>query len=293
MRQPADLRTLGDARAVLGEGMRYDAESDSLSWLDIPASRGWSVTPDGVETRLNLGPEAGFACREQGGTYLAGGANGLTRDGASICGGADWLGDAEVLNDGAVHPSGGFLVCGSRDRDEARPSGHMWLLGQSFVRLPWAFTVFNGPAFSPDGQRIYFADSPVRTIYAAPVDSTAQTIGARAVFAVVPDDLGYPDGMACDDDGGLWSAHWDGGCLTRYQPDGSVDYRVALPVRRPTSLAFRGNMIAVTSAQPDGPPTATLDGRALLFRADRIGPASPRLSAAILDTFAKDIPHAS
>ena len=273
--------------------MRYDAETDSFTWLDIPASGGWSVTPDGAERALQLGPEAAFACRLKDGRVLAGGAGGLKVDGTAIAGGTGWLGPSEVLNDGAVHPSGRFFVFGSRDRDEARPTGHMWLLGQRLVRLPWSFTVFNGPAFSPDGTRIYFADSPARTIYAAPVDAAAQAIRDREVFATVPDALGYPDGMACDDDGGLWSAHWDGGCVTRYHSDGTVDFRIALPVRRPTSLAFRGATLAITSAAPDDPTGSGLDGRVLTLSVARAGPASPRLSTSVLNSLSKDARHAS
>lgn len=288
MRDPINLQVLGAARAVLGEGIRYDAPSDSFTWLDIPTNRGWAVSPDGTETALDLGPEAAFACRMTDGRLLSGGATGLLADGRALPGGADWLGSDEVLNDGAVHPSGHFLVFGSRDRDEAKPSGHAWLLGRRLVRFPWSFTVFNGPAFSPCGTRVYFADSPARIIYAAPVDAAAQTIGERGVFARVPDDLGFPDGMACDDDGGLWSAHWDGRCVTRYKPDGAVDVRIGLPVIRPTSIAFRGRTIAVTTAQPDTPTDSTPDGHALTLSIDHHGPASPRLSTSVLDALSKD-----
>lgn len=291
MRDPVNLRTLGAARAMLGEGIRYDAGTDNFTWLDIPASQGWLVTPDGAEQALNLGSEVAFACWSDDGRILAGGAGGLTIHGAAVSGGSGWLNPEEVLNDGAVHPSGRFLVFGSRDRDEARPSGHMWLLGDRLVRLPWRFTVFNGPAFSPDGTCIYFADSPARTIYAAPVDAATQTIGDREVFAMVPDTLGYPDGMACDDAGGLWSAHWDGGCLTRYTPDGIVDFHTALPVRRPTSLAFRGATLAITSAALDDASSTNFDGRVLTLSVAQTGPASPRISPSVLNALSKEARH--
>ena len=287
MRVPSDLLLLGRARATLGEGIRYDEETDSLLWLDIPESRAWRVDHRGEEEEpLSLGDEAAFACPIADGRILAGGDGGFWLDGRRV-GGGDWVGASEILNDGAVHPSGNFLVFGSRDRSEEDPLGHMWLLGKTLERMPWSFTVFNGPAFDPGGERIYFADSSERTIFAARIDPGLGRIRDRTVFARVPESLGYPDGMTCDSEGGLWSAHWDGGCVTRYLPDGSVDFRVAMPTRRPTSLAFRGRRLAVTSARCAGPgeaDPADWEGRAFSFDAARAGPPSPRLGETPLRT---------
>ena len=46
-------------------------------------------------------------------------------------------------------------------------------------------------------------------------------------------------------------AQWDGSRLTRYLPGGTVERRIRLPVRRPTSLAFRDSLVAVTGARPE------------------------------------------
>lgn len=282
MRTARNLRRIGTSHTKLGEGIRYDAESDTLFWHDIPESRGFRQHGSEPETEIPLGPEAAFSCLMQDGRFLSGGCKGFYIDGLSV--GENVLSDADVLNDGAVHPSGEFLVFGSRDKHEEEPRGHMWVLGRELHRLPWTFTVFNGPAFSPDGEIIYFADSPKRTIYAARVDHETQSIGDRETFAVVPADLGYPDGMTCDDQGGLWSAHWDGGCVTRYLPDGTVDFRIELPCARATSLAFRGNTLFVTSAKNEihtSPDDA--DGGLFAFDTEHSGPPSPRLTPSVID----------
>jgi xylono-1,5-lactonase len=144
---------------------------------------------------------------------------------------------------------------------------------------------FQRPGIQPGWQRVYFADSPARTIYTAQVDAARQKIVDRDIFAVVPEVLGYPDGMICDDEGGLWSAHWGGSCITRYHPNGTVDRRIRMPASRLTSLAFKGTTLFVTSARLDGPEdNCGADGCVFAFDAGHVGPPSPRISASILTT---------
>src|SRR5690606_37790558 len=78
------------------------------------------------------------------------------------------------------------------------------------------------------------------------------TLGQRRVFADLGAYPGGPDGATTDDEGYLWSAQWDGGCLIRYHPDGHIDRIVRLPVSRPASCAFEGKayrQLFVTTAR--------------------------------------------
>jgi D-xylonolactonase len=54
---------------------------------------------------------------------------------------------------------------------------------------------------------------------------------------------GYPDGMTVDAAGCLWVAFWDGWCLRRFAPDGTLLARLNVPVQRPTSCAFGGERL--------------------------------------------------
>jgi sugar lactone lactonase YvrE len=56
-----------------------------------------------------------------------------------------------------------------------------------------------------------------------------------------PDGYGYPDGATVDADGGLWNARWEGGCVIRFAPDGSIDRVIEMPARRITCCAFGGD----------------------------------------------------
>ena len=159
------------------------------------------------------------------------------------------------LNDGKVDRAGGF-VFGSCDLNEIEPLGSTFYLGTSgVIPLNDGFTVFNGPAFSPSGDRIYYTDSPTRQIITASYQSDrGRIIPPYEVFATVPSEAGYPDGMTVDSEGHLWSAHWDGAQITRYRPDGNIDQEIQVPVTRPTSLCFGGpelTTLFITSASPE------------------------------------------
>ncbi len=114
------------------------------------------------------------------------------------------------------------------------------------------FHISNGLGWSPDDRTFYFTDSGVRRIYAYDFDAEEGTISNRRTFVEVPEGSGAPDGLAVDAEGFVWSAHWDGWCITRYDPAGRVDRVINLPVPRPTSCAFGGpdlTTLYVTSAR--------------------------------------------
>ena len=51
---------------------------------------------------------------------------------------------------------------------------------------------------------------------------------------------GLPDGMAIDEEDGLWVALWGGGAVHRYDAAGRLDLVVNLPVTNVTACAFGG-----------------------------------------------------
>ncbi|MCB2137291.1 MAG: SMP-30/gluconolactonase/LRE family protein [Rhodobacteraceae bacterium] len=283
----AGIAHLAAPRCSLGEGASYDAQSGELSWVDIPESRafGWN----GTLSAYAAAEETAFIFRLSDGTRVEGGAGGIVVGGKTYV--PPGLGSGEALNDAAVHPSGRMAVIGSRHRAERERLGQCWILSsRGWERMDQRFTVFNGPAFSPGGEWLYYADSAERTIWRRAVLGESFALGPATAFAQITVEAGYPDGAAIDDAGFLWSTHWDGARLTRYRPDGMIERVVALPVARPTSLAFFGadlDQIAVTTALPDGAnpvslPETDLSGRLLLLSAGISGPSRPRLNAGLI-----------
>lgn len=145
------------------------------------------------------------------------------------------------LNDGKCDPSGRFW-CGSMNPESGLAEGSLYVLDHdlSCRRMHGRYFTLNGLAWSLDGCTMYVSDTRRGAIYAFPFDAAAAKLGEQRLFADLGALPGGPDGATIDCEGGLWSAHFDGGCVIRYYPDGRMDRIVRLPVTKPTSCAFGG-----------------------------------------------------
>jgi sugar lactone lactonase YvrE len=89
-------------------------------------------------------------------------------------------------------------------------------------------------------------------------------------FAEIPAELGRPDGLTVDAEGGVWVALSRGGAVRRYTPDGVLDAVVEVPARKVTACTFGGprldQLFITTSRQGVEPGADPLAGS--LFRAD-------------------------
>ncbi len=111
--------------------------------------------------------------------------------------------------------------------------------------------ISNTLAWSADEQAFYFADSLANTLWRFDIDMTSTTLSQQSTF-FAPDNLGAPDGSAIDVDGYLWNSRFGAGCVVRLAPDGSIDTRIDLPAKNPTSCAFGGDdlkTLYITSAR--------------------------------------------
>ncbi|WP_081881592.1 SMP-30/gluconolactonase/LRE family protein [Bosea sp. LC85] len=157
------------------------------------------------------------------------------------------------FNDGKCDRQG-RLWAGTMRLDASRTSGSLYAIKPdlSWERHESGLTVANGLDWSPDGRTFYFADSAPGRIYAYDFDETAGQLKRRRIFVEIDAASGRPDGLAVDAEGFVWCAIWDGWCLHRYAPDGSLVREVKLPIPRPTSIAFGGDdlkTLFITSAR--------------------------------------------
>lgn len=232
-------------QSKLGEGPVWHPHEQVLYWLDIYQGRLHRFDPrTGVDTCTELGMlVSSMGLRAQGGFVMS------TRKGFAFYdlpnNRFEFLGDPDAdesevtrFNDGKTDPQGRFWA----GKMGGGFTNSLFRLDpdRSIHRMESGISISNGLAWSPDLSTFYFTDSEGRVIYAYDYDPTSGSISNRRDFARIPRDGGFPDGLAIDSQGYLWSARWGGWKVVRYAPDGSIDCEIPIPVEFPTSCAFGG-----------------------------------------------------
>jgi sugar lactone lactonase YvrE len=147
-----------------------------------------------------------------------------------------------TMSDGAVGPDGRFYA-GSLNVDVLdAPDGclHRVDVDGRISTIESGLVLPNGISFSPDGRTMYVTEMWVNIITAFDFDPASGTVSHRRVLIRVPDEEGHPDGLIVDAEGFLWSGHWQGFRVTRYDPDGRRTSRIDVPVPTATCMAFGG-----------------------------------------------------
>lgn len=250
------VRCVAPVKAVLGEGPLWDPRIKKLLFTDIKGGALFIFDPrtqkterrkaDEMLSAMGLAAGGGYVCaRRDGFARMQLGDRGIRIE--PVCN-PEPEEKTNRFNDGKTDPFGGFWS-GTMDDAEKRASGAWWRLAPSgeCQRLDENYRVTNGPAFDKSRGRAYFTDSARRIIYKANFDGAK--IHGKDVFLKFDGDEGYPDGMEIDRHGCLWVAFWDGAAIRRFSPDGAFIQKIEIGVPRPTSLAFCGARIFVTSAR--------------------------------------------
>jgi L-arabinonolactonase len=260
-----------DGKNELGEGVVWSPAHGEVQWTDIIGRRFWAYRPADGRTRSVALPDR-LACFAPlgGSSLLAGFAGGLEVFDLES-GARRPIAPIEPdrpttrVNDGKLDRRG-RLVFGTMDEDPdgARPIGQVYAYegGARPRALLSRVRIANSIAFSPDGRRMYFADTPAKVICCYDYDADSGEIAEAQTFATVSGP-GSPDGSTVDADGCLWNAEWGGGRVVRYTPDGRVDRAVVLPSGQVTCCAFGGarlDQLFVTTARTGLDPS-TLAGQ--------------------------------
>lgn len=255
-------------RDELGEGTLWSARDQAVYWVDIlaPALNRLSLA-EGTTTRWAMPEPIGWILERRAGGFIAGFRSGFAElDLATLA--IRPIGDPEPhlprnrMNDGKADAHG-TIWCGTMDMAEREDSGALYRLvaDKGWTAMDRSYRVPNGPAFSPDGAWLYHSDTARRVIYRFARGDDG-TIADRRPFIRFAQTDGYPDGMTVDAEGGLWVAHWGGGRISRFAPDGSLDRTIAMPARQMTNVAFGGprlDRLFATSAAI-GLPSSEHDG---------------------------------
>lgn len=236
---------LTDSICYHAEGPFWSASWGGLRWVDMLAGDLMVLRSDGGAERRATGSPV-LACvrpRRGGGAVLAV-EKGFALEGID--------GDIEILpslwdeeirmNEGAIAPDGSFL-CGTMAYGATPGAASMWRLhpdGRT-ERVLEDLTVSNGLAFTADGARAYYADTPTGSIDVFDWDAEAGLVERRPFADVAALDVeGHPDGLTLDAEGNVWVALHSGSAVVGLDAAGRVAERIEVGARQVTACAFGG-----------------------------------------------------
>jgi len=245
-----DIETLTFGYA-LTEAPRW-APDGGLYFSDIVAGGVRRLDPGGqvdvvIPRRRRVG---GIALHADGGIVITGRDVSHVRDGESR---TLLRREGVIFNDLCCDEEGRIFV-GAVRPDPSHPElsiGETLRIDRNgeVVTLYGEIPIPNGIAFSPDGSRLYHAESAWRRVHELEL-SSAGHVRARRILVDLSagqgPDFGFPpsrvtpDGLAVDAEGGIWVALLGGACVQRYTPEGKPDITLRVPALHVTSVAFGG-----------------------------------------------------
>lgn len=256
------MDVLTDTRHELGECVLWCERTGRLLWTDIPAATLWAYSPATGRTASWPMPErlCCFALTGSDDRLLLGLASGLAFFTFSS-GKVTRICDVEPeipstrINDGRCDRQGRFVfgMFNQAEHPKHALGGFYRLnLDLSLERLPLPnAAIANSICFSPNGRRMYFADSAQKAILYADYNPCSAEVGRVHTFVAADAVPGEPDGSTIDAAGYLWSTRWGAGIVARFAPDGQLERTVALAAPQPSCPAFGGpdlTTLFVTSA---------------------------------------------
>jgi L-arabinonolactonase len=246
---------------ILGEGVQWNPKDQSIYWLDIIAAKLFRYQLASQDLQQWYLPERPgcFAFAKHEPRLLMALASGFAWFDLNS-GECEWIAKPEAhivgnrANDGRCDRQGRFWMGSIVDerQSSAQVAGlycldHNLQVTQHLSDL----SISNALCWSPDGDKLYHADSPARTIHQYNFDCLSGQLSNRQVFAQTPEGID-PDGACVDAQGNLWNAQWGGSHVMCYASDGRQLHRLPTPASQTTCCAFGGenlDLLLVTSAR--------------------------------------------
>jgi len=238
---------LYSSQCYLGEGPLWHAKRKSCFWVDIENGvlyeynwRSKSIKTWQFDFKVAMVIE----CKDDD---LILGLNTYIAKFDPQSGQLKWMLDIENLtsnrcNDGACDSSG-RLWAGTMHLQHIEGAGSLYCINEhkQVNKKIKGTAISNGLAWSLDNTILYFIDSPTQTVQAFTYDERSGEISNGRNVIHIPVNMGAPDGMAIDNEGMLWIAHWGGFGVYRWNPfTGEHLDTIEVPVPNVTSCAFAG-----------------------------------------------------
>lgn len=158
-----------------------------------------------------------------------------------------WVGTRYAPAKGPREPLGALYCIDARGPGPARVR-----------RMLSGISTANGLAWSPDGRRMYFSDTPTHEIRVWDCNDQLEPVGEPRVLHRFEREQagrpygGRPDGASIDAQGNYWCALYAGARVLRLSPQGQILEELAVPVQHPTMPCLGG---------PDGRQLFVTTGR--------------------------------
>jgi sugar lactone lactonase YvrE len=244
----------------LGEGPCWDADTQTLYWVDIPAGRVHCLDSAWEHSSWDVGlPVGAVVPRASGGLAVAAGNGFYSLD--LDTGKVEFLAAAPGrpdtrMNDGKCDRAGRFYA-GTMAHDESPGQGSLYCLdaNHAVTEVYTDVGISNGIGWSPDDRLMYYIDSQEYRVDVLDYDPQTGQMGQRRPFARLGSGDVVPDGLAVDSQGGVWVAIWGAGVIQGYDAAGELTSVVRLPASFVTSCAFGGpelDQLYITTAAGPG-----------------------------------------
>jgi D-xylonolactonase len=263
---------IADYKCECGEGPLWHPMEKRLYWLDIVNPRMfWYDPATGHHEQFDVGRVVGgFTIQADGALllFMDRGSIGTWKNGKMRMIVEDIPDERTTRFNDVFADSAGRVFCGTMPTKD-RP-GRLYRLDRdgSLHLLQDGVSCSNGMGLTLDRKQLYYTDSEAYEIYLFDYDAATGDLTNKRIFVKHGAEHGLPDGMTVDAQGYVWSAHWDGNCLIRYNPKGEEVSRIQFPAKKVSSVIFGGDDYSdmyVTTAGGANKPVEG-EGAGALFR---------------------------
>ncbi|HEU5052427.1 MAG TPA: SMP-30/gluconolactonase/LRE family protein [Hanamia sp.] len=241
-------RTLCPSQCFLGESPMWNAERNSCFWVDIDGGILYEYNWSSKKTRnWKFDGKLSLAIQDNKNELILALNTriikfGLDSEKVTPITDIDPPGSGNRCNDGACDIRGRLWI-GTMHLQHKQNAGALYMVDHNLnVHKKISNTsISNGITWSRDNKRMFYIDSPAKVVQSYHYnEETAEIIFEKNIIEI-PNELGSPDGMALDEEGMLWIAHWGGFGVYRWNPkSGQLLDKIEVPVPQVSSCAFAG-----------------------------------------------------
>ena len=251
-----------EIQAQLGEGAFWNHITQTFYWIDIEGKKLHIFDPAQKSNQsFNMPSRIGTVVPTNGDEALVALEDGIhiinTKTGAlSMFAEIESNVSDNRMNDGKCDPSG-RLWAGTMHMPQTSANGKVYMIRSNglYQAMIDSVTISNGIVWTKDAKTMYYIDTPTGYVRAYDFDNATGAITNERKVIEVPSEVGFPDGMAIDNEDKLWIGLWNGNKVARYDPlSGKMMASIEVPAHNVTACAFGGpnlDTLYITTARVD------------------------------------------